>query len=147
MDIKVPVGQLEQYLKQFSLGKIEIKEGLIQTLALLTASDDLQRKILHSSETGVLNVCSARIQDIIHVTSIGDNELWNGDNIKTTECLVFGHHDNAGRVWTRSDKDATVDNSIPLSSGQGFGFPIDNLKNLYALIETTGDTLIVVYTR
>lgn len=145
--INVPIGQLEKLLKTYTLGKVDVTTDMQQTLALLTASDDLARKILRASETGVLNVCSARIQDIIHVSNTNPNYAWHGDYKLTTECLVLAHPDNVGRIWVRPDKTATVNNSLPLGAGQGCVFPIDNLKNMYALIESANDVLIVLYTR
>jgi len=146
-ELAKPISQLNETIAQFNKGAIELRNGLTQTLALLTASDDIQRRVLKASESGVLNVCSARIQDIVHVTAVGDNDTWHGDNLKTTEVIVYGHPSNTGLVWVRTDKTATVNNAFPVAANTGISIPIDNLKNVHLLIEANGEKAIVLYTR
>jgi hypothetical protein len=144
---QVPIGELDKVLRSYTLGKIEVKDVIYQTIALIAGSDDLQRKILRSSETGVLNVCSARFADILHVTATGAAFDWHGDYLPTTECIVIGHPDNSGLVWARCDKAATANNAYPCGAGTGLGMPVDNLKNLHLHIVESGDVAIVMFTR
>lgn len=143
----VPIGELDKVLRSYQLGKVELGTVLQQTLALLAGSDDMSRVVLRASETGVLNVCSARVADIVHVTADQDNYTWFGDYIKTTECLVLAHPDNSGRIWARPDKIATANNAYPCDAGSGIIYSVDNLKNLHILIEDDTEVAIVLYTR
>lgn len=144
---KVPIGELDKVLRSYQLGRVELGEVLQQTLALMAGSDDMKRVILRASETGVLNVCSARIADIVHVVADENEFTWQGDYKKCTEVIVMGHPDNGGLVWARPDKAATVNNAFPCGAGLGFSFPIDNLKNLNLLIRVNTEVAIVIYTR
>jgi len=142
-----PIGQLEAVLKSYSLGKLNISDAVQQTLALMAGSDGMQRKILRASETSVLNVTSPRSQDVLHVVGVGANDTWSGDYKLTTEALVLAHPDNAGRIWARTDVAATTGNAIPIDAGNGCIFPVDNLKNLFLMIETDADIAVILYTR
>lgn len=143
----VPIGELDKVLRSYQLGRVELGEVLQQTLALMAGSDDMKRVILRASETGVLNVCSARIADIVHVLADENNYTWQGTYIRCTEVIVMGHPDNAGIVWVRPDKPATINNAYPCKAGLGVTFPIDNLKNLNILIASDTEVAIVLYTR
>ena len=126
---------------------VRLSEDMQQTLALLCGYGIDERKVLRASESGVLNVTSARIKDIEHYTGSGANDTQVGKNIPCTECMVMAHPDNTGKVWIRPDKTATVDNAWPLSAGEVVNFALDNLKQLNMLIAVGGEKLIVAYTR
>lgn len=146
-DINKPMTTPELNLKPPIDGKVRLSEDMQQTLALLCAYVDSKRVILKASESGVLNVTSARIKDIKHYPGVGANDTQTGDNIPCTECLVMGHPDNTGKVWVRPDKTATVDNAWPLAAGEVVNFTLDNLKQLNMLIVVADEKVIVGYTR
>ena len=146
-NINKPMDIPELNIKPPIEGKVRLSEDMQQTLALLAGYGDNARKLLRASETGVLNVTSARIKDIKHYTGVGANDTQTGDNVPCTECLVMAHPDNTGKVWVRPDKTATVNNAWPLSVGEVVGFTLDNLKQLNMLIVVAGEKLIVAYTR
>jgi len=146
-NINKPMDIPELNIKPPIEGKVRLSEDMQQTLALLAGYGDNARKLLRASETGVLNVTSARIKDIKHYTGVGANDTQVGDNVPCTECLVMAHPDNTGKVWVRPDKTATVNNAWPLSVGEVVGFTLDNLKQLNMLIVVAGEKLIVAYTR
>jgi len=126
---------------------VRLSEDMQQTLALICGYGIDGRKLLRASESGVLNVTSARIKDIVHYTGSGANDTQSGSDILCTECMVMGHPDNTGKIWVRPGSTATVDNSWPLAAGEVVGFTIDNLKQLSMLMVTDGDKVIVAYTR
>ena len=126
---------------------VRLSEDMQQTLALLCAYGIDKRILLRASESGVLNVTSARIKDIVPYTGSGANDTQVGSDTPCTECLVMAHPDNAGRVWVRPGVTATVNNSWPLAAGEVVNFTLDNLKQLSMLMVTDGDIVIVAYSR
>ena len=144
-DINKPMNISELKLKPPIDGKVRLSEDMQQTLALLAGYGVSERKLLRASESGVLNVASARIKDIKHYVGVGANDTQTGDNIPCTECLVMGHPDNTGLVWVRPYKTANADNAWPLSATDVVNFTLDNLKQLNMLIVVDGEKLIVGY--
>jgi len=128
-------------------GKLRLSEDMQQTLALLTAYGDNKRIVLKASESGVLAVASRRVADIVHYTGVGASDEQVGGDIACTEVLVMAHPDNAGTVWVRPDKTATIANAWPLKAGEVVNFTLDNLKQLNMLMVTAGDIVIVAYSR
>lgn len=126
-------------------GKVRLSEDMQQTLALLTAYGDNTRKLLRASESGILNVASPRLKDIVHYTGVGANDEQIGAAIPCTECLVMGHPDNTGKVWVRPYVTATTANAWPLGAGEAICFTLDNLSQLNMLIVVAGEKLIVAY--
>lgn len=128
-------------------GKTRLSDDMQQTLALLTAYGADRRRPLRCSESGVLNVSSARIRDIVHYTQAAAVYEYTGASIPCTEVMVMGHPLNSGSVWVRPNKTATVNNSWPVAKGEVVGFTLDNLSQLNMLFIEDGDSLIVAYTR
>lgn len=146
-NINKPMTIPELNLKPPMDGRVRLSEDMQQTLALLSAYGISKRVLLKASESGVLNVTSARIKDIVHYTGSGANDIQSGDDIPCTECLVLGHPDNTGKVWVRSSTTATINNAWPLAAGEVVNFTLDNLKQLKMLIVVDGEKVIVAYTR
>lgn len=146
-DINKPMDIPELALKPPIIGKVRLSEDMQQTLALLCGYGDSARRLIKVAESGVLNTAAARIQDIVHVTGSGPNDIYQGGNVPTTEVLVLGHPDNTGRVWVRPDKTATVNNAYPLDAKDGVVLAIDNLQQLNLLIVVDGEKAILLYTR
>lgn len=140
--LKIP----ELDLRPEPMGGVELSENMQQTLALLTAFWRNQRVVLKASPSGVLFTASPQLEDIFHVTGSGANDVYQGPNLQCSEVLVMGHPDNAGKIWARSKKVATVDNAWPLAAGDVMGFTITNLNMLHLLIVVDGDKVIVAYT-
>lgn len=128
-------------------GPVKLSDDMQQTLALLCGYGIDERKLLRASETGVLNVTSARIKDIIHFTGVGANDEQTGPDIACCECMIMGHPDNTGKVWVRSSVIATVDNAWPLAVSEVVSLTLDNLKQLNMLIVVDGEKVIVAYSR
>ena len=126
---------------------VRLSEDMQQTLALICAYGIDGRILLRGSESGVLNVTSARIKDIVHYTRTDPANPTQGDDVPCTECLVMAHPDNGGRVWVRPALAATTGNAWPLAAGEVVNFTLDNLKQLRMNIITDGDILIVAYSR
>ena len=143
----VPIGKINEILDGYQLGKVELSSVLRTFIALLSGKSDSHGVVLSARPTGVLNVASARVQDIIHVTADENDYAYQGPNKQTTEVFVFGHPDNAGLIWARTDVAATVNNALPIEAKTGFVFPIDNLKQLRLLIKTDTEKAIILYTR
>lgn len=87
----------------------------------------------------------AIIQDIIHLTATGPNDLLRGDDISCGELLVLGHPDNTGAVWVRTGEDATTSTAWPLEAGEVFSFNVSNLSELSVLVVVSGEKLIIAY--
>jgi hypothetical protein len=126
---------------------VRLSEDMQQTLSLLCAYGIDERKVLRASESGVLNVTSARIKDMVHFTGSGANDEQTGDDISCTECLIMAHPDNVSKVWVRPSKVATVNNAWPLDANDVMSFALDNLKQLNMLIVGDGEKVIAAYTR
>ena len=146
-DINKPMTTPELNLKPPIDGKVRLSEDMQQTLALLCAYVNSKRVILKASESGVLNVTSARIKEIVHFTGVGANDEQEGFAAPCTECMVMGHPDNTGLVWVRPYKGAALSNAWPLAAGEVVSFTLDNLKQLNMLIVVAGEKVIVAYTR
>jgi len=127
-------------------GGIQLSDNMQQTLALLTAFWHNQRVVLKASPNGILFTTSPQLEDILHVTGVGANDTYQGANIKVSEVMVMGHPDNTGKIWVRSKKAATVDNSWPLAANDVVGFSITNLSMLHLLIVTASEKAIIAYT-
>ena len=145
--IGIPMELPELRLEPPISGKVRLSDDMQQALSLLAAYGDHRRKLLRCSEEGILQIVSPQVKDIIHITDEDPNYEYQGSNVPCSEVLVAGHPDNTGRVWTRTNKTATVDNAWPLEAGCFFGFSIDNLDQLHLLIPTAADVAIICYTR
>jgi len=126
---------------------VKLSDDMQQTLALLCGYGIDERKLLRASESGVLNVVSARIKDIVHFTGVGASDEQTGSDVACCECLIMAHPDNTGLVWVRPKDVATTSNAWPLAAGEVVGFSLDNLKQLNMLIVTAGEKVIVAYSR
>lgn len=128
-------------------GKVRLSDDMQQTLALLCGYGIDGRKVLRASESGVLNVTSARIKDIVHFTGAGANDEQTGPDVACCECMIAGHPTNTGLVWVRPKDTATDANAWPLAANAAVCFSLDNLKQLNMLIVVDGEKVIVAYTR
>lgn len=128
-------------------GHVRLSEDMQQTLALLTAFGDNRRVILKATESGMLNVVSPQLKDVVVVTANATPYAWQGGDIPCTEVAVIAGLDNAGRVWVRPNSVVSAANGWPLDKGDPFGFTLSNLNQLHITIETTGEIAIVAYTR
>ena len=146
-EINKPMGVANLGIEPPISGKIRLSEDMQQTLALLTGYGDNERKVLRASESGVLNVASARVADIVHYLGVGANYTQVGGDVPCTEVLVMSHPVNAGLIWVRPDKTATGNNAWPLAAGEVVSFTLDNLKQLNMLIVVDGEQVIVAYSR
>lgn len=146
-DINKPMDIPELNIKPPIDGKVRLSEDMQQTLALLAGYGDNARKLLRASESGVLNVASARIKEIVHFTGVGANDTQQGFAAPCTECLVMGHPDNTGLVWVRPYKGAATSNAWPLAASEVVNFTLDNLQQLNMLIVVDGEKVIVGYSR
>ena len=126
---------------------VKLSDDMQQTLALLCGYGIDERKLLRASESGVLNVASARIRDIIHFTGVGADDEQTGPDVACCECMIMAHPANTNNVWIRPKDVATRDNSWPLAAGEVVGFSLDNLKQLNIMIVTAGEKVIVAYSR
>lgn len=126
-------------------GGIQLSEDMQQVLSTLTGFVQNKRVLLKASPSGVLEVASARLQDIQHFTGVGANDTQQGDDIPCTEIMCMGHPDNTGKVWVRTAAVATVNNAWPLGAGEVINVSVDNLRDLQMLIVVDGEKLIVAY--
>lgn len=129
------------------MGKINLSDDMQQSLALLTAYCDNKRLLVRATESGVLNVASPRLLDIIHVPAVGGDYIYRGGDIPCTEVMIMGHPDNTGLVWARTNVQADTDNSWPLAKTDVVGFTVNNMNQLHLRIVVTGEIAIVAYTR
>ena len=126
---------------------VRLSEDMQQTLATIVAYGIDERKVLRASESGVLNVTSARIKDIEHYTGSGANDTQSGKDIECTECMVMGHPDNGSKIWVRPGVTATVNNAWPFDANDVVNITLDNLKQLQILFVGDGEKAIVGYSR
>jgi len=143
--IGTPMQCPELFLSPENVGGIQLSENMQQTLSLTAAFWRNQRVILKASPTGILFTASPQLVDIIHVLSDEVDFVYQGPNVPCTEVMVMGHPDNAGNVWARSMKVATVDNAWPLAAKESMGFTITNLNMLHLLIKADAETAIVAF--
>jgi len=146
-DINKPMAVPELNLRPPIDGKVRLSEDMQQTLALLTAFSENKRVTLKASESGVLNVTSARIKDIIHCVATVPNCAITGPNVTCSEVMLMAHPDNTGLVWVRPDVPALANNAWPLAAGEVVNFSVGNLNQINALVIVNGETVIAAYTR
>jgi hypothetical protein len=96
-------------------------------------------------QTGMLMVNDAKMTDVVHYTATAPNFPVTGTVLQISSILVKAHPDNAGRIWIRANGTATSNNAWPLDAGEGINIAVDCFSQASALIETTGDTLIVAF--
>ena len=144
-DIKKSMDVAELNIQPPLSGKTRLSDDMQQTLALMTALGADRRRPLRCSESGVLNVASPRIKDVVHYTGSGANDTQTGGNVPCTEVMVIGHPDNNSNVWVRPNTTATVNNAWPLAANGVVSFTLDNLSQLNMLIVGDGEKVIVAY--
>ncbi len=127
-------------------GGIQLSKDMQQVLSLLTAFWKNKRVVLKASPSGVLFSSSPPLEDIYHVTGVGANDTYQGENIPCSEVMVMGHPDNTGIIWARSRVIATVNNAWPLAAKEVMGFTITNLNLLHLLLVVAGEKAIIAYT-
>jgi len=145
IEIPFPFGNLP--LKPELTGKVKVSDDVTQTLATLLGWDGSSRKLLRTSLTGVLNVTTPQVQNIVHKTSTGGNEVITFADTPVTEIMIMGHPDNGELIWVSIGATPTTANSWPLASSDILNISIDNLDRLKILIVTSGNAAIVLYTR
>ena len=145
IEIPFPFGNLP--LKPELTGKVKVSDDVTQTLATLLGWDGSSRKLLRTSLTGVLNVTTPQVQNIVHRTSTGANEVVTFTDTPVTEIMIMGHPDNGELIWVSIGATPTTANSWPLASSDILNISIDNLDRLKILIVTSGNAAIVLYTR
>ena len=147
VELQIPFSLRELPVKPEFAGRIKIDETVIQTLAALLAYDGEGRRLLRCSPGGVLAVASNRIKGVYNHTATGPNEAHTPTSIKCSEVIVRAGLNNTGLIWVKPDEAAGVDDGYPLASGEVWQFTIDDISNVRSLIVTSGDKLIIVYTR
>jgi len=133
-------------LKPEQVGGVQLSEDMQQTLSLLTAYWKNMRVLLKASPSGSLCVATPPLKDVLHITAVGANYTYQGDNIECSEVMVMAHPDNTGRVWVKPNATATVDNAWPLDKGDVVGLGITNLNMLNLLIVDNSQKAIIAYT-
>jgi len=146
-EIIVPMRFRHTLIRPDYVDKVRVSDDMQQTLALLCGFDGEGRRLLNIAQSGVLNVCQPRIQDIIHEQAAASPVNMTGDDIACTEVMLMGHPLNTGIVWVRADKVATVNNSWPLYAKDVTTYTIDNLKQLNFLMSVGSEKLIIAYSR
>ena len=124
---------------------IPLADEVRQTLALILGYSNSDRVPLRASPSGILFVASPRLVDVFHWTSSAPTQDKQGSNIPCSEVICVAHPDNTGRIWVRTKVAATSNNAFPLNAGDVIGFTVENLSELWVLIETTGEKAIVGY--
>lgn len=127
--------------------KVRLSEDMQQTLALLAGYTNSRRVLLSATETGVLNITSPQIKDIVVFKATAEVKSWQGGDIPCTEIAVIAELSNTGKVWTRPYSVASATNAWPLDRGDSFGFTVSNLNQVHVTIETTEEIAIIAYTR
>lgn len=146
-EINKPLEIEELNLQPPVTGKVRLSDDMQQTLALLCGYVNSKRKLLKITESGVLNTCSPRLDDIYHETAAGSPINMTGRDVACAEVMCMGHPSNTGTVWVRADSAATVDNAWPLAKGEAVIFTMENVKQLNFLMSVASEKLIVAYTR
>jgi len=141
-----PMAVPELDLRPEPAGAIQLTEDMQQVFALLAGYWRNKRVLLKASPSGVLFVTSPQVKDIFHITAVGANYTYQGENIECSEVLVMGHPDNTGRVWVKTNATASTDNAWPLNAGDVVGLGITNLNMLNLLIVVDTEKAIIAYT-
>jgi len=146
-DIVIPFPFGDLPIKPELTGKIKITDDVTQTLATLLGWDGSARRLVKTSMSGSLQTSASRFGGISTKTSTAPNQIQTYSNVPTTEVMIMGHPDNGEKIWINVGINPTVDNSWPLDAGDVLQLSIDNLEKLKILVVTSGNQVIVLYTR
>ena len=144
-EINKPMDVPELNLQPPVTGKVRLTDDMQQTLALLCGYAGSARRILKSTDSGILNVCQPRIKDIIHRTAAASPVNMTGPDIPCTEIMCMGHPDNTGDVWVRTDSNVGASNAWPLGKKDVVRFTDNNLKQLNFVMTVGSERLIIAY--
>lgn len=126
--------------------KPRISDDIQQVLSLLSGYDGSQRRLLKVSPTGVLYVCSPPVKGIINVEGVGAGYNWQGDDISTSEVLIYANCKNVGDIWVNKGIAAAVDTGHVLECGDSVIWGLNNLRSLHLHIVNAGEKVIITYT-
>ncbi len=143
--IPFPYGDLP--VKPELTGRVRISEEMQQTLSTLMGWDGSSRRLIKTAQSGVMQSVSPQFGGIDTHTSSGANEVKTYSNIPTTEVMVRGHPGNTGKVWVNIGVTPTASNGWPLGATDSITLSIGNLSKLQVLIVTSGEKVIVIYTK
>lgn len=144
-EIHTPLNVPELDLKGQPDSPATLSDNIQQVLSTLCGFWKNRRTLLKSSPSGILFTASPQLEEIYHVTGVGANDTYQGENKPCTEVMVMGHPDNTGKIWVRTKKAASVDNAWPLDANDATGFTITNLNMLHILTVLDGEKAIIAY--
>ena len=125
--------------------QVPVSAEMQQTLALMLGLWNGQRVPLKSCHNGVVRVNDDTVRNIVHITAVAPGQLVTGTRLAVTSVLLKAHPENEGRIWVRALGVATANNAWPLDASEGINLAMDCYSQASALIEETGDTLIVAF--
>ncbi len=127
-------------------GQPALSEDMQQTVALLSAWDGITRRLIRSSQTGILYASSPKVKSIINKVSTGSTENVTFTDIPISEVLVMANANNGGHIWLNIGANGGVDIGWPLDAGDSLNISLNNLLDLHLHIITSGDKAIIIYT-
>lgn len=144
-EIQTPLRIPELDVKGQAEHPLTIVERVQNTLSVLTGFWKHKRVLIKASPSGILFASNPPVVDVFHVTGVGANDDYRGDDIVATEVMVIAHPDNTGRIWTKTKEAATDANAIPLDAKESARLTVTNLNQLHIRTVVDGEKAIVAY--
>jgi len=145
IQIPFPFGDLP--LKPELTGKVKISTDVTQTLATLLGWDGSGRRLLRSSNSGVLQVVSPQARGVVRVHSTGISSVIIPDSQPSTEVIVLTHPDNGDRVYINIGVTPTANNGFPLGANESIIICVENLNRIQTFFVAAADQVVLLYTR
>jgi len=145
--IITPLGFEELKTKPPLSPQVRLSEDMQQTLALLAGFDGVQRHLIRTTPTGIIQVVNPLIQAIINHTSTGGNEAYQHSPQRCSEVIVRANPNNGGDIWLNVGAAAGVDTGWVLDANEQIPITVANLAHIQLLIVTSGDKVQIIYTQ
>ncbi len=127
-------------------GRPKVSDDLQQTIALLSGWDEITRRLIRCSPTGVLRVGSARAKGIYNIVANADGYITTCSDCPVSEVMIRAFPDNTGRVFLNISNPAGLNVGYPLFTGEWVNLSVNNLNSLQLYIEKQDDKVAVIYT-
>ncbi len=146
-EIITPLGFEELKTKPPLNPRVRLSDDMQQTLALLSGYDGVQRHIIRTTPTGILQVVNPLVQAILNIVTTGGNESYQHTPQRCSEVIIKADKDNSGDVWLNIGAAAAVDTGWVLDANEQIPITVANLAHVRLFVVTSGDKVQIMYTQ
>ena len=147
LEIEIPFPFSDLPIKPELTGKVRVSNDITQTLATLMGWDGQSRRMLRASQSGALHAVAPQAKGIKTYTGVGGGHAFALDNMETTEVLIQAGKANAGYVRFSIGEAVGAANYYELYTEDTFTLAVDNTNRINVLVQTSGEKVLVVYSK